>query len=88
MDTDVAVDRELLELNTLGTISLTKAILPFMVERHEGHIVVVSSVAGKLGAPVSASYSASKFALQVLLYDSFILLTWVMLTSLSWLLFS
>jgi dehydrogenase/reductase SDR family protein 7 len=64
VDTDIAVDRELLELNTLGTISLTKAILPFMVERHEGHIVVVSSVAGKLGAPVSASYSASKFALQ------------------------
>lgn len=70
LDTDIAVDREMLELNTLGTISLTKATLPFMVERHEGHVVVISSVAGKLGVPVSSSYCASKHALQAIVHCS------------------
>ena len=47
--TPLEVDRALLDLNTVGTISLTKAILPHMIERHEGQIVVVSSVLGKYG---------------------------------------
>ncbi|ESO90160.1 hypothetical protein LOTGIDRAFT_218247 [Lottia gigantea] len=62
--TELAVDRELLEVNVLGTLSLTKAVLPYMVERKEGHIVVVSSTAGKLGAPLSGSYTGTKHALQ------------------------
>eukprot|EP00118_Oscarella_pearsei_P011710 m.80404 g.80404 ORF g.80404 m.80404 type:complete len:341 (+) comp36191_c0_seq3:67-1089(+) len=63
-NTELGVDRELLETNTLGTISLTKAILPSMMERKSGHIAFISSMAGKLGVPVSASYVASKHALQ------------------------
>ena len=59
------MDRELLETNTLGSISLTKALLPSMVQRKSGHVAVVSSTAGKLGVPVSASYAASKHALHV-----------------------
>ena len=47
--TSLEVDRALLDLNVVGTISLTKAVLPHMIERHEGQIVVVSSVAGKFG---------------------------------------
>lgn len=47
--TSLEVDRALLDLNVVGTISLTKAILPHMIERHEGQIVVVSSVMGKVG---------------------------------------
>ena len=47
--TSLEVDRALLDLNVVGTISLTKAVLPHMIERHEGQIVVVSSVAGKIG---------------------------------------
>ena len=43
------VDRTLLDLNGVGTISFTKAVLPHMIERHEGQIVVVSSVVGKFG---------------------------------------
>ena len=46
--TSLEVDRALLDLNVVGTISLTKAVLD-MIERHEGQIVVVSSVAGKFG---------------------------------------
>ena len=47
--TSLEVDRALLDLNVVGTISLTKAVLPHMIERHEGQIVVVSSIAGKNG---------------------------------------
>ena len=47
--TPLEVDRALLDLNMVGTISLTKAILPHMIERHEGQIVVVSSTLGKFG---------------------------------------
>ena len=51
--TSLEVDRAILDLNTVGTISLTKAILPHMIERHEGQIVVVSSLAGKIGKNLS-----------------------------------
>ena len=47
--TSLEVDRALFDLNLVGSISLTKAVLPHMIERHEGQIVVVSSVVGKLG---------------------------------------
>ena len=47
--TSLEVDRALLDTNVVGTISLTKAVLPHMIERHEGQIVVVSSVLGKFG---------------------------------------
>ena len=46
--TSLEVDRALLDLNVVGTISLTKAVLPHMIESHEGQIVVVSSVSGKI----------------------------------------
>ena len=51
--TSLEVDRAILDLNTVGTISLTKAILPHMIERRKGQIVVVSSTAGKFGKKIS-----------------------------------
>ena len=47
--TSLEVDRALLDLNLVGAISLTKAVLPHMIERRKGQIVVVSSVVGKFG---------------------------------------
>ena len=47
--TSLEVDRALLDLNVVGSISLTKAVLPHLIERQEGQIVVVSSILGKLG---------------------------------------
>ncbi|XP_070577036.1 dehydrogenase/reductase SDR family member 7-like [Ptychodera flava] len=64
LDASLEVDKECLRLNVIGTVSLTKSVLPVMVERKSGHVVVISSVAGKLPAPLQASYSAAKFALQ------------------------
>ncbi|KAK9735828.1 hypothetical protein RND81_04G231200 [Saponaria officinalis] len=52
-----------LNINVLGTISLTRLLARYMVERGRGHFVVMSSAAGKTPAPGQAVYSASKFAL-------------------------
>jgi short-subunit dehydrogenase len=52
----------LMRVNYLGTVYATLAVLDSMVARRRGHIVNVASVAGKLGAPFEAAYSASKFA--------------------------
>ena len=48
-NTPLEVDRALLDLNLIGTISLTKAVLPHMIDRHDGQVVIVSSILGKFG---------------------------------------
>lgn len=55
--------RKLMEVNFFGTVGLTKAVLPGMIEQKEGHIVVISSVMGKIGTKYRSSYAASKHAL-------------------------
>jgi short-subunit dehydrogenase len=62
-DTVMAVYRKLMEVNFMGTVHLTKALLPKMLERKSGHLVVVTSVVGKIGTPVRSGYAASKHAL-------------------------
>ncbi|KAK2973412.1 hypothetical protein RJ640_011646 [Escallonia rubra] len=51
------------DVNVLGPISLTKLLVPSMLRRRRGHLVVMSSAAGKTPAPGQAVYSATKFAL-------------------------
>ena len=48
VDTDLEVDRQMLDLNVISVLSLTKLVLPHMLEKKQGHIVCMSSVAGKL----------------------------------------
>jgi short-subunit dehydrogenase len=50
--------------NLLAPVELTRALLPQMIERGSGQIVFVASVAGHIGLPTSATYSASKFGLR------------------------
>ncbi|XP_051941939.1 dehydrogenase/reductase SDR family member 7 [Hippocampus zosterae] len=64
LDTSVDVYQALMELNFLGTVSLTKQVLPHMTQRGTGGIVTVSSVLGLAGAPLATGYAASKHALQ------------------------
>jgi dehydrogenase/reductase SDR family member 7B len=62
-DTDDSVYRRLMEVNFFGPEALTRAVLPSMLEKKSGHVVVISSIAGKFGVPLRTGYSATKFAL-------------------------
>lgn len=62
VDTELDVYRTLLEVNVLGQIALTKAVLPVMMAQGSGHIAVTASVAGKVGAPMRTGYCAAKHA--------------------------
>ena len=63
IETDLATDRAIMDVNYFGTIALTKAVLPSMIERRRGHIVPISSVIGHVGIPLRSAYAASKHAL-------------------------
>ncbi|MEM9396812.1 MAG: SDR family oxidoreductase [Pseudomonadota bacterium] len=52
------------ETNVLGTVRVTKAVLPSMRERRKGRVVNVSSVAGRVTLPFSGPYFSSKHALE------------------------
>lgn len=63
IDTQLEVDRKIMEINYFGPVALTKAVLPIMIKQKSGHIVVISSIAGKFGFFLRSSYSAAKHAL-------------------------
>ena len=63
-DTNMNVDRRLMEVNYFGPIALTKLLLPHLQKQAESTIAVNSSLAGKFGFFERSAYSASKFALQ------------------------
>ena len=49
-------------INANGSFYMCRAVLPGMIERGYGRIVLVASIAGKEGNPMAAAYSASKAA--------------------------
>lgn len=53
----------MMQVNYLGTVYWTKALLPSMAQRGQGWIVMMASVAGKLGVPDESAYVATKFAM-------------------------
>ncbi len=54
----------MLEVNLRAPIALARAQAPRMIERRQGHMVFVSSLAGKAASPASSIYSATKFGLR------------------------
>jgi len=63
LETTISVDRDLFEVNYFGAVAVTKCILPWMISRGGGHVVVISSMAGKYGFRMRSTYSATKHAL-------------------------
>ena len=62
--TDTSTDewRKFLDINVMGVVYCTKAVLPKMIENHYGRIINVSSVAGVYGNADMVHYSATKGA--------------------------
>lgn len=61
---DLAEDeiRHLFNVNFFGTLAVTRAVLPHMRQAGRGRVVIISSVAGRIGAPSGSAYSACRFA--------------------------
>ena len=62
---DFAVIRRTFDVNVYGTLNTVEPLLDRMIARRRGQIAVVSSLAGFIGLPYSASYNASKAAVRV-----------------------
>lgn len=62
-ETQLNVDRKLMEVNYFGTVALTKAVLPHFIQNKSGQFAVVTSLVGKFASPYRSSYAASKHAL-------------------------
>lgn len=80
VNTDLEVDQSMFEINFMGTVSLTKVVLPHMIERKNGHIVVVSSVAGKIGK----IYNALKNRIDTQHFKIYLLILTDFRTSICW----
>ena len=62
-ETDFEVDTHIINVDLLGTIAMTKAVLPTMIAQKSGQIIVISSLMGKFGAPMRSTYAAAKHGL-------------------------
>jgi NAD(P)-dependent dehydrogenase (short-subunit alcohol dehydrogenase family) len=60
-DTSLADFRAQIETNLFGVIIMTKTVLPYFRERRAGHIIQITSIAGRVGPAGRAPYAAAKF---------------------------
>jgi len=65
-DVSMADARYQLEVNVIGATRLIQLVLPYMREQHDGLIINISSIGGKVAFPFGGWYHASKFALEAL----------------------
>lgn len=62
-ETSIDVDKRIMDVNYIGTVALTKAVLPHFIKQGFGKFVVTTSTVGKIGTPYRSGYCASKHAL-------------------------
>jgi NAD(P)-dependent dehydrogenase (short-subunit alcohol dehydrogenase family) len=60
----IAEIKEEFETNFFGVIKLIQSVLPMMRKQGYGRIINISSLAGRIGFPLSSAYVSSKFALE------------------------
>ena len=63
-DTSLADFRAQIEANLFGVIIMTKAVLPYFREHRAGHIIQITSIAGRIGPAGRAPYAAAKFGVE------------------------
>ena len=63
-DVNIESDKGVFETNFWGSVRCIQAVLPTMRQQKFGHIIQVSSIAGRVGLPAQPIYSASKWALE------------------------
>jgi NAD(P)-dependent dehydrogenase (short-subunit alcohol dehydrogenase family) len=65
---DVPLDRvrHLFEVNVFGTLAVTQKVLPRMVAKGAGRVIIVSSIAGVMSGPAFGPYSMTKHALEAM----------------------
>jgi NAD(P)-dependent dehydrogenase (short-subunit alcohol dehydrogenase family) len=65
---DVPLDRvrRLFEVNVFGTLAVTQKVLPAMIARGSGRVIIVSSIAGVISGPAFGPYSMTKHALEAM----------------------
>ncbi|MEH6304437.1 SDR family oxidoreductase [Olivibacter sp. CPCC 100613] len=63
IETNLSVAQKIMDVNYWGPVAITQAILPSMQQLGQGHLVVISSLMGKIGTRFRSSYAASKHAL-------------------------
>jgi short-subunit dehydrogenase len=63
---DYAIIDRVFDVNWRGTLYMTKAFLPALLARPEGHVVNISSMGGFLPVPGQSAYGASKAAVKLL----------------------
>ena len=54
--------KKLMDINYFGTYYAARAAMPVFRRQQRGHLIIVSSIAGKRGVPYMGAYSATKFA--------------------------
>lgn len=64
LQTTLETDLKIMNINYFGPMIIAKSVLPAMLERNAGQLVVTSSLSGKYGVPRTSSYAASKHAVQ------------------------
>ncbi len=63
VDTEFSVLKKLIDIDYLGTVALTKAVLPIFIRQQNGHFAVVTSLMGKFASPLRSGYCGAKHAL-------------------------
>lgn len=63
LDTDIQVYRDIIDIDLTAQIAFAQALIGPMSEHGSGAVVFISSIAGKVGAPMRTAYCAAKFGL-------------------------